>query len=274
MVRGDQRWRIIGLLMRIILVVLLVCSVAFTPGCLLRPVSSRTPRPDPKVLVVQSGNVLFNRGSFRIATHNEVRFDEGAKVFKVALDTKIAADDRRFRMDTGPDVLLSSSTISDGHYTYRYVAETNQYTKKPTAKTPKELAGANIPGTGDEAEKINAASVSKIVRQETLRINGKSRACYVVESTFEKVARNGMTLSNGRSTTWVEKKRGMILKQISDHDLQVDSRAAATKYHSELTVTSLDLAPIFAADEFTFKPPAGAKQVDDDPSRPRNEGGR
>jgi hypothetical protein len=197
--------------MRFIPLVLVSACVAFTAGCLLRPVGSRTLRPDPRALVARSGNILFKRGAFKIATHEEVRFDRGAEVINLALDRMIAVNEQRFRLDTGPDLLLSSSTISDGRDTYRYIAETNQYTKKPTVKTPEEMAGANIPGAGDEAQTINAASVSKIVREETLRIDGKPRACYVVESTFEKVARNGMTLSNGRGTMWIDKRLGMIL---------------------------------------------------------------
>ena len=255
--------------MRFIPVVLLSMCVAFMPGCLLRPLRSRTLRPDPKVLVAQSGGVLFKRGAFRIATHTQVRFDEGANDVDLELDRKIAVSDQRYRLDTGPDILLSASVISDGHFTYRYVTETNQYTKEPTDKTPEQLAGANIPGAGDEAEMINAASASKIVRQETLTINVRARACYVVESTFEKVAWHGMTLSNGRSTTWIDRKRGMILKQISDLGMQFNEGASVSKDHSELSVTSLDLAPVFAADEFTFKAPAGAKQVDENPSKPQ-----
>lgn len=253
--------------MRFIPLVLLSTCVAFTPGCLHRPVRSRTLRPDPKALVANSGNVLFQLGAFKIATHEEVRFGEGAEVVNLALDRKIAVNGQRFLLDTGPDLLLSSLTISDGHFTYRYIAETNQYTQKPTVKTPEKLAGANIPGAGDEAATINAASVSRIVRQATIKIDGKAHTCYVVESTFEKVVRNGMTLSNGHSTTWIDRERGMILKQISDRDSQYNSSVSVTKFHSELTVTSLDLAPVFAADEFTFKAPAGAKQVDENPSK-------
>jgi outer membrane lipoprotein-sorting protein len=42
------------------------------------------------------------------------------------------------------------------------------------------------------------------------------------------------------------------------------------KMHQETAVTSLDLAPAFAADEFTFTPPDGAEQVDSLPGMPQS----
>jgi outer membrane lipoprotein-sorting protein len=256
--------------MRLIPVVLLAACIALTPNCLLRPLRSQgLLQPDAKDLVARSGGVLFKLGAFRIATHEVVRIDDGGKVFDIALDRKIAVNEQRYRLDTGPDLTLSATTVFDGSSVYRYVNETNQYTKQSTVKTSEELAGANIPGAGGEAETISAASVSRIVRQENLRIDGKVRACYVVESTFEKAVRNGMTLSNGHNTTWIDSERGMILRQISDRDSQSNGSSSVTRFHSELTVTSFDLAPIFAPDEFTFIAPIGAKQVDENPTKPQ-----
>jgi outer membrane lipoprotein-sorting protein len=226
--------------------------------------------PDAKALVSESAKSLFALGSYRVEQQASVDMQGGGMNNKMTMTTKMEAVPGKFRMDVSP---MGVSVVSDGQATYFFLGQLNQYMKRPAVSSPEGVAESFMPGAGSMIDKVkNAITSANIIRQETIEVQGRKFDCYVVEALIGKITMTTpvpMTISNSHQTTWIDKDRKLALKQIADMEMQMGGSGGPMKMHQEMTVTTLDLEPAFKADEFTFVPPAGAKEVEELPGMPR-----
>jgi outer membrane lipoprotein-sorting protein len=229
--------------------------------------------PDAQALIAESSKALFHQQPYRMQMHNDVRMQSASMNQTIAMDMKISVAPGRFRMDMSP-APMSATFVSDGQFTYFYLAAMKKYMKKPAAGSPEAFAESLVPGMSSMMGQANQLSTAKIVREETLSVGDLKRACFVVEYTIDKLSVTKpvpITIGNVRATMWIDKERKLSLKQTTDAEMQMGGPSTAPmKMHQETAVTSLDLAPAFAADEFTFTPPDGAEQVDSLPGMPQS----
>ncbi len=229
--------------------------------------------PDAKALVTNSGKAMFALGTFRSEMQTNLEMQGGGMSNKMSMVMKMAAMPGKFRMDMSPTGMV---ILSDGKFTYVSIPMLNQYLKRPAVSSPEGMAEAFMPGGGSMSEKVKEALTSaKILREEAVEIQGHKVDCYVVESTVGKMTAPGaasVTVENTHQITWIGKERGLVLKQIADAEMRMGDATSPMKMHTEMTVTALDLAPTFQPDEFTFVPPAGAKEVDSLPGMPNAAG--
>jgi len=227
--------------------------------------------PDARALIAESGKALFQQQPYRMQMHNDIRMHSASMDQAIAMDMKISVAPGRFRMDLSP-APASATFVSDGQFTYVYIAAMKKYMKKPAAGSPEALGESMMPGMSSMMGQATQLSTAKIAREETLSVGDLKRDCFVVEYTIDKLSVSKpmpITISNVRATVWIDKERRLSLKQTSDAEMQMGGPSTPPmKMHQETVVTSLDLAPAFASDEFTFTPPDGAEQVDSLPGMP------
>lgn len=228
--------------------------------------------PDARALIADSsGKALFHQQPYRMQMHNDVQMQSASMNQTIAMDMKISVAPGRFRMDMSPAPMVATF-VSDGQFTYFYLGAMKKYMKKPAAGSPEGLAESLLPGVSSMMGQANQLSTAKIVRDETLSVGDLKRDCFVVEYTIDKLSVTkpaAIAISNVRATVWIDKERKLSLKQTSDAEMQMGGPSTPPmKMHQETVVTLLDLAPAFAADEFTFTPPDGAEQVDSLPGMP------
>jgi outer membrane lipoprotein-sorting protein len=231
-------------------------------GALCAALSLTAQAPDAKALLTDTSKALFASGQFRMESQTILDMQGAGMNNKMTMVIKMAAATGKFRMDMSP---MGVAVVSDGQTLYFWLAPLNQYMKKPAPASPDGLAESLLPGVGGLGEQIKDAMSAKIVRQDVLDFGGKKTECYVIETKLDKTALpgpSGATISNMVQTSWIDKDRKFLLKQIGDLDMQMGATAGPMKVHSEMTVTSLDLSPIFGPDEFKFTPPEGAKLVE------------
>ena len=227
--------------------------------------------PDAQALIAESGKALFQQQAYRMLMHNDVQMQGAPMSQTISMDMKISVAPGRFRMDMSP-APMTATFVSDGQFTYFYLAAMKKYMKKPAAGSPEAFGESLMPGMSSMMGQAKQFSTAKVVREETIAVGDLKRDCFVVEYTIDKLSITKpmvMSVNNVKATMWIDQERKLTLKQASDAELQMGGPSAAPmKMHQETAVTSLDLAPSFASDEFIFTPPEGVEQVDSLPGMP------
>jgi outer membrane lipoprotein-sorting protein len=218
--------------------------------------------PDAKALLAESGKTLFASGPFRMESQTIMDMQGAGMNNKMTMTIKMASATGKFRMDMSP---MGVSVVSDGQSLYFWLAPLNQYMKKPAPASADGLGESLLPGVSGLLGQMKDSMSANIVRQDVIDFAGKKTECYVIETKLDKTTLPGpsaATISNMRQTSWIDKDRKFLMKQVADMEMQMGATASPMTMHSEMTVTSLDLSPIFSPDEFKFTPPEGAKLVE------------
>jgi outer membrane lipoprotein-sorting protein len=142
--------------------------------------------------------------------------------------------------------------------------------KRLAVDSPEKLGESLMPGMASFASNAKEAYKSaQILREENVAFQGNDVPCYVVQAELGSVSMAAAgSIKSGRQTMWIDKERKLVLKQSADFEMHLGTSAEATKTHQEMAMTMLDTAPGFAADDFTFTPPPGAKEVESLPGMP------
>jgi outer membrane lipoprotein-sorting protein len=156
------------------------------------------------------------------------------------------------------NAMVGSQTISDGQYTWQYVAGFQQYTRKPAS--PGLFPMTDGPGDILAGEKVlDRLQTAKLLRQEKLSVDGNKVDCDVIEAEYTPKS-GDKPQQNGPKTIWVDRQRGIILR-ISTV-LRMKSLPMDEVLES-ITVTSIKLNESLSDSLFVFRPPQEAKKVDD-----------
>jgi outer membrane lipoprotein-sorting protein len=157
------------------------------------------------------------------------------------------------------NAMMGSQTISDGHYTWKYVAAFQQYTKVlaspgslPIAEGPREiLTGENL---------LDHLQSAVLLPAEKLTVDGKEVLCDVVEATYEPDAAADPG-SSTRKTFWVDAQRGVILKVASRIRMDSAETGGAREIPQTVTVHSIKINEPLRASLFAFIAPEGVREV-------------
>ena len=185
--------------------------------------------PDARALIAESSKALFHQQPYRMQMRNDVRIESASMNQNIAMDMKISVAPGRYRLDMSP-APMSATFVSDGQFTYFYLAAMKKYMKKPAAGSPEALGESLMPGMSSMIGQANQLSTAKIVRQETLNVGDLKRDCFVVEYTMDKLSITKpapITISNVKATVWIDQERRISLKQTSDAEMQMGGPAAS-----------------------------------------------
>ncbi len=179
----------------------------------------------------------------------------------------------RIESKTGP---MNFLMVSDGQTTWLYMPALNKYAKFPT-RANATSGGPSMPGGvhgmdsienfGNIADNVKEA---KLVRSETLQLDGIATDCYVIEVVPASPSASGAPaataapakVEESRQTVWVDKSRLLVARVSSHAKVTLSGETTATETHTTLTFNKLALDGPIADDAFVFTPPAGATEMD------------
>ena len=109
---------------------------------------------------------------------------------------------------------ITITIVSDGENTWAYNSMSKQYTKQAAAPGPEGIMAAM--GLRNLPDMSKAPLTNKILREETIEMDGQKHDCWVVESRIEKwtmqVMGQSVELNNAVMTYWIDKKLGIDLQ--------------------------------------------------------------
>ncbi|HEV3276958.1 MAG TPA: hypothetical protein VG860_09085 [Terriglobia bacterium] len=177
----------------------------------------------------------------------------------------------RMESTAGP---ASFTMISDGKTTWLYMPQLHKYSKLPfdQAALGGDASGS-FPGLGAVADFATIAEnvkEAKIVRSETLQLDGIATDCYVIEIVRQpapaagaaKAASTPAKVEPVSETLWVDKGRLLVVRVSSDTKVTVPGADAPTDTKSTMTFNKLKLDDPLPDDAFVFTPPEGATEMD------------
>jgi thiol-disulfide isomerase/thioredoxin len=162
------------------------------------------------------------------------------------------------------DLGVGSLMVSDGEATWTYRPSTKLYSKIAAAQGPDGVA-ANL-AVLDVMGFFEDSKSAKTVRSDTIGIDGQSYDCWVITSNVKIPAQAAMggTLSDGKLTTWIDKKLLLAVQEEIAYSVKVapSTGAAPVEYQSKVkqVMRSLKVDQPIPATLFGFTPPADAKE--------------
>ena len=231
----------------------LVCAQAPIP-----PVHART-QDDARKLLQQTGDTYRNMKSYYAegtllvqSLHEPTRLGD-IDWNQLLIEAEVKPN--KFRIEIR-DARLGSTRVTDGLTFWHYRQQTNQYTKKPAAGE----SAADFP-TGSEYKRIDAGVASaRVLREESLPVNGGDVTCYVVELIVEGQP-PADTIREPR-LLWIGKANHLVLKDVSRSTLGASKRAG-----ERATLTRVKVVNVVKVNQplpdalFMFVPPEGAREV-------------
>jgi outer membrane lipoprotein-sorting protein len=200
-----------------------------------------------------NANELLKRLEAALKQHTTMRYEE-----EETYETTFQAPVRIHHSEAVrlPDKWREESTreggslflkISDGETTWSYSQRSNQYWKEKTVHLPWADA-LTFWGLRNMSAKGFTLASQKILRSETMELEGHNRDCWVVETEMTLPS----PLPELVSTAWLDKETGIALQSVDASG--GNGKSTTRTAHLELDVPLPDSL-------FVFTPPPGAKQT-------------
>jgi outer membrane lipoprotein-sorting protein len=210
--------------------------------------------PDGAALLERSANALKTYSTFQ---YTEVMSGGPAGMESSMLKQGTSSGKSRMAQKIGDmdGVLI----VSDGRNTWMYMGMMKRYMKMPMDSSVMEELAGELSG----APAGQAGGNAKVIRSETLDIDGEPHDCWVVESRIGEISNPGATVKGGIETHWIDKISSIEFKSVIASSIQV----AGTKepLESIMTVSRHGYKFNLPLDDalFVFTPPAGATETDE-----------
>lgn len=219
--------------------------------------------PDAAALVAQSGQAAKKLHSEQSTVSVSMGMTmPGGGAPGVSETMKVAAvHPGKTRMDMtamGTTFLV----VSDGSTTWMYDSRSNEFVKKSEALGPAILSSMGMRNMPDFAK---VHGTYKILREDTIEIEGQKHDCWVVEghidaSTLPQM--KGAEIKNEVVTMWLDKKLDLDLRNNVSMEMVMPGSSQTMQMSMSTNTTSLEVDQPIPDSTFTFTPPADAKQVD------------
>jgi TonB family protein len=155
------------------------------------------------------------------------------------------------------------TVVSNGEFTWTYSPALKQFMKTSSALGPLGLfAGAGAPNLTEYLSAFTNAA--KVVREETVEVDGKARSCWVVETRLGSLpvpAQQNAVVNDAVMTTWMDKQAGLTLRTTMSMKLKLSTSPSPAEIEMNLKVTSFKIDEPLADSIFDFVPPPDAKEV-------------
>jgi outer membrane lipoprotein-sorting protein len=177
----------------------------------------------------------------------------------------------KMRMETKTG-FVNMLIISDGQTTWLSMPGLNKYSKIPAGQTTamnSPVAGGlpGLGGVGDFGKIAEGIKEAKLVRSETLQLDGIATDCYVIEMVpaAPSVEASGIPTPKVKplaQTVWVDKSRLLVARVTSHARVTLPGENSSSETDSTITFTKVTLDEPVADDAFVFTPPPGATELD------------
>jgi TonB family protein len=229
--------------------------VRFTLGLLIfAPVFAQTP-PDAASLLARQASELQRYHSYRLTEDTSMDMKMPGMSMPPLTYTTVtqAVNPSRSRVEAkaaGMDAMLM---ITDGENTWMYMPLTKRYSKMPTGDSGDvhELMGGIGMAAIPDATKMGPDA--KVVRSETLEVDGQPHDCWVIEFRSDK--------QDMAFTSWIDKALGIQLKMSMSRKTKASATAPAVETNMVTTIRSMAFNEALPDSLFVFTPPEGAKET-------------
>jgi outer membrane lipoprotein-sorting protein len=220
--------------------------------------------PDGAALLKQSADALKNYNTYQ---YTDVATTTGAAAMEM---TTVHQGTRsgKMRMEMRMEMKLGSMDgaliVSDGQYTWMYMAMLKRYMKVPAE--PEALGGLTAVFGGQMME-VGEHVVTKVLRSETIDADGESHDCWVVESRVPdfalSVAGSEANVKSSVSTYWIDKVSLIAFKTMTSTNVQLPGAADPMETTMTSSRHSLKFNPPLDDSLFVFSPPPGATETEE-----------
>ncbi|HET6842200.1 MAG TPA: TlpA disulfide reductase family protein [Candidatus Angelobacter sp.] len=176
----------------------------------------------------------------------------------------MAADKQgKFRLES-KHPMMGSMRMSDGKTTWEYVAWVHQYTAKP-AGSGSDMAGdtPRMPANyvKQYQQLAGKAASARLLREETLSLEGKNVKCAVVEVALKDDPAAKQKSEAPLHTFWIDRERALVLEEM--WETKIEAMGAPYQTRNTVIYQSIHIGSPADTGLFAFTPPPEAIQVDD-----------
>jgi TonB family protein len=153
--------------------------------------------------------------------------------------------------------------ISDGENTWTYMPLSKRYSKMPAdgaGDMQNPMSGMGMAAIPDLAK---TSAEAKVVRSETLEVDGQPRDCWVIEFRTDELAtgQDGAEMQDAVFTSWIDKALGIQLKMSLSGKSKASAATPAIETNVVTTIRSMRFNEDLPDSLFVFTPPADAKET-------------
>ena len=226
-------------------------------------VSAQTP-PDAKALLERERTALDSFTSYQYEEKATMSMIVGGMPANIEMTTSVkAVNPGKRRTEMRMAGVVASTMIADGRTTWIFIPTANQYMK--LGDDP--AIGSAVAGGLNGLTQIGQlpSGDAKIVRSETVHVDGTAHECWVVESHIDQLSLGFMELRNATVTSWIDKKINVSLRQKMSGRFEGALAAAgggALEMQLESVKVGLAFNEALPDSLFVFTPPPGATEID------------
>lgn len=230
---------------------------------------------DPLALLkVVSETYAANPDTFHLESITEtVNSNDLQKDWRKVYRTAIKGPDNLYRIETRSP-FGSYIQDSDGKNEWVYLIEAQMYVVRPLPQRWPQFAKISVGGSSELGEAWNMRiwleteargyKRASMLPEETIHIEGKKYACYVVHVTSDDTRTVQPPGYHWDKTFWIDKSAHVFRKQIehSDNYIMI-TKTVHVPFHKDTTTVYpvVDFHPQTPVETFRFAPPTGAKEV-------------
>lgn len=218
--------------------------------------------PDPKTIFASSADLAKKSRTYQYESEMTIEMEMGSKPMTMTFTTSVAGiNPDRMRIDSKSQ-MGATTIVSDGQYTWTYVAALKQYSKKAALRGPDSLLESL--GLRNTANVSSVLDSARTVRAESLEIGGERRDCWVVQlntDSFPLPFPPGARLASVTMTTWIDKLRGITLRMQMSGEMQGGPMPKPVPMKQTLALRSMRFDEPVPDSLFAFTPPADAREV-------------
>lgn len=230
---------------------------------LLLPACLFAQQPDPRELLLRSGDAIKKYSSYQIHSLSiiETRGGTNTRMQMPAVISVRRPDRMRIESETADD---ATTVVSDGSHTYIYLEQQKKYIRRAATSSPESALGESgvLKNLPDITESLRSV---EITGERSMEIDNQQYECYVVEARYDtiKVAGQNLTILDAVQISWISKTLGLTLQNSFTAKLLIGTLPEPVVMTQATTTVGLSLNPDLPDSLFTFTPPAGATRTAD-----------
>jgi len=222
---------------------------------LVAQVASGQSLPDAKALLEREATAFDAFSSYRFEEATTVTMTVSGMPIDVQMTTAVTAvNPGKRRMATKMAGMDMQLLVANGTDVWMLVPMLNQYMHLSGNDSPPAFGGGFLTtlGTSDAA---------KVVRSESVTIDGTSHDCWVVESRSDRVGVSGMEMHDVSATSWIDQSSGVTWRRTMKATMREGVLPVGGEVRMESIRRGLVLNEPVSDSLFVFTPPPGATEM-------------
>ena len=222
---------------------------------LVAQVASAQSLPDAKALLEREATAFDAFSSYRFEEVTTVTMTVSGMPIDVQMTTAVTAvNPGKRRMATKMAGMDMQLLVANGTDVWMLVPMLNQYMHLSGNDSPPAFGGGFLTtlGTSDAA---------KVVRSESVTIDGTSHDCWVVESRSDRIGVSGMEMRDVNATSWIDQSTGVTWRRTMKAMMPEGLLPVGGEVRMESVRRGLVVNEPVSDSVFVFTPPPGATEM-------------